>query len=48
MTSPESRMTDAQIADWLLMTLRMFGAAEANAHKIIGLFLDAINTESPA
>lgn len=38
-------MTDREIAEWLLMTLRMFGADEANAHKIVGLFIEAINAE---
>lgn len=31
-----------------MYTLRMFGVGEANAHKITGLFLEAVNADSDA
>lgn len=37
---------DREVAEWLFYTLRMFGADEANAYRIVALFLDAINQES--
>lgn len=36
-------MSDKEIADWLLGTLRFFGADEANAHRIVALFIEAVN-----
>lgn len=36
-------MSDKEIADWLLVTLRFYGADEANSHKIIAIFLEAIH-----
>lgn len=36
-------LDDRAVGDWLMVTLRMFGVDEANAHKITGMFLEAIN-----
>lgn len=43
MTKP---LSEQEIADWLLATLRLFGADETNAHKIIALFLEALHADS--
>lgn len=34
---------DRAVGEWLMNTLRLFGVSEANAHKVTGLFLEAIN-----
>lgn len=42
----EPRPSDRELAEWLLATLRMYGAEEATSHKIIGIFLDGLNSET--
>ena len=39
----DDAVSDAEIADWLLETLRFYGADEANSHKIIAVFLEGIH-----
>lgn len=39
-------MSDRELGDWLLTTLRMFGATEATAYQIVGLFLQALAAET--
>lgn len=38
-------MSDREIADWLLCTLRLYGASETNAHRIIYIFLEALEAK---
>jgi hypothetical protein len=49
MTAPDSAPTfaedDERIAQWLLMTLTMFGVSVANKYRIVGLFIEAIHGE---
>lgn len=37
-------VTERQIAEWLMATMRMFGAEESTCHKVTGIFLEAIDT----
>lgn len=39
-------MSDKEISDWLLCTLRFFGADEANAHRIVAMFIEAVNQQN--
>lgn len=38
-------MSEREIADWLLATLRLFGADEKNIHQIIALFMEALEND---
>jgi hypothetical protein len=39
-------LTDAQIADWLLATLRLYGCMDWRAYQIVGLFLQALDNDA--
>lgn len=35
-------MTDREIAEWIVATCRVYGASEATAYQVAGLFLAAL------
>lgn len=37
------RPTDEEIAEWLMHTMRLFGASTVTQYRVTALFLDAIN-----